>query len=656
MLRFAEELLLLLLNEDAGDLAFVPESALRHALAGAALMDLALERRIDTDANQLMVIDPSPVGDEGLDPVLAQVAASGEVQDAEHWVRRIAEDADRIQAVALRQLVTAGILRSAESGTMAASPTVARAHRYPSANGEVEQEVRLRIMGVLFGDDIPGPRDIVIICLANACGMFERLLAKAELEEVRERLDLVGRLDLIGQAVTRAVRAASADQAPEQAPPKEIPKVKGGLLLGSARAAGQDVRALFTEQYLKLGPVFEVRLLHRRQVVLAGPEANEFLNRKGRFHLSTYGPWRALADGFQATRVVLNMEGKEHAAMRKAFAPAYSRARFHSSLAQASETVRRIVAGWPQGRAIRPLHAVQEIIADQTGEILAGEPASGYLDDMVAFLEILLTTTITKQLPFFLFARRFKRAQARVKELAERTLQAHRPGGPLHNAGDLISDVLDLHEADPQFMPETDMIANALGPYVLGIETVANTCVFTLYALLKQPDIKARVVAEAYQFFSGPPTTERLREMDVTHRVVLESLRMYPAAPALFRSVVNSFDFAGYRIPAGASLFMATTVTHRLPEFFPDPDRFDIDRYLPERGEHRQPYAYMPFGVGAHRCLGNGFAEAQTLLTIAAILHTAELEMDPPGYELKMLNVPTPRPSARFKFKVKRLR
>ena len=310
MLRFAEELLLLLLNEDAGDLAFVPESARRHALAGAALMDLALERRIDTDANQLMVIDPSPVGDEALDPVLTRVAASREVHDAEQWVRRIAEDADRIQAVSLRRLVAVGVLRSAESGDMAASPTVSRAHRYPSANGEVEQEVRSRIMGVLFGDDIPAPRDIVIICLANACGMFERLLGKAELEEVRERLDLVGRLDLIGQAVTRAVRTASVDP-PERAPTKEIPKVKGGLLLGSARAAGRDVRALFTEQYLKLGPVFEVRLLHRRQVVLAGPEANEFLNRKGRFHLSTYGPWRGLADGFQATRVVLNMEGRD---------------------------------------------------------------------------------------------------------------------------------------------------------------------------------------------------------------------------------------------------------------------------------------------------------------------------------------------------------
>lgn len=131
---------------------------------------------------------------------------------------------------------------------------------------------------------------------------------------------------------------------------------------------------------------------------------------------------------------------------------------------------------------------------------------------------------------------------------------------------------------------------------------------------------------------------------------------MYPAAPVVFRKVANSFDFAGYHVPAGESLFVATTVTHRLPEFFPDPDRFDIDRYLPDRAEHRQPNVFVPFGVGTHRCLGNGFAEAQTLLTIATVLHAAELELDPPGYELKMTNVPTPRPARSFRFKVKRLR
>ena len=156
MLRFAEELLLLLLNEDAGAPAFVPEADLHHALAGAVLMDLALENRIDADLDRLVVVDPAPLGDALLDPALARVAESEETHEAGYWVRRLAEGGDAIRAKALARLVEAGILQSAEEGAMLPSPRVARARRYPTVDGEAEQqEVRLRIMGALFGDDIP---------------------------------------------------------------------------------------------------------------------------------------------------------------------------------------------------------------------------------------------------------------------------------------------------------------------------------------------------------------------------------------------------------------------------------------------------------------------------------------------------------------------
>ncbi len=657
MLRFAEEIMLLLLNEDAGALAFLPEADLRHALAGAVLMDLALENRIDTDLEQLVLVDPAPVGDDLLDPVLKSVAESEQAHEAEYWVRRIAEDGDRIRSAALARLVEAGILQSVEEGAMLPSPKVARARRYPTADGRAEQEVRLRIMGVLFGGDMPGPREVVVICLADACGLFERMLSKAERGEVRERIDQVRRMDLIGQAVTRAVRNSGREEAAPASPPaREIPFVKGAPLLGSAREAARDVREFLTKQYLELGPVFEIRLLRRRILVLAGAEANRLVHRKGRFFLSSHDPWRGLAESLGASRLVLNMDGKEHIAMRRAMAPAFSGARFQAHLELASEVCRQHVAAQPEGRRIKPLFLMQRIIADQMGRILGGESASEYLEDLVVYLETVLVTSIAKQLPMFPFARRFKKARERIEQLARKSLQSHMPGGPHHDSGDLINDIIDLHRSDPQFMPETDMTAMVLSPYLVGIETVANTCAFTLYAILKHPDLKARIVAEADRFFAEPLSAESLRRLDVTHRAVLEAMRMYPAAPVIFRKAANSFDFAGYRVPAGKSLFVATSVTHRLPEFFPDPDRFDIDRYLPERAEHRQPNVFVPFGVGTHHCLGGNFAETQTLLVIATVFHAAELELDPPGYELKMTNVPTPRPAKSFRFRLKRLR
>ncbi len=158
-------------------------------------------------------------------------------------------------------------------------------------DGWAEQEVRLRLTRVLFGDDIPTPHDIVLICLTDACGLFEKILPKADLEEVRERIEVVRRMDLIGQALAEAVRESGQAPAGAQTPVrlKEIPVVRGLPLLGSAQEAARDIRGFLTRQYLKLGPVFQIRLLHRKMLVLAGPEANQFVNRKGRLFLRSPG-------------------------------------------------------------------------------------------------------------------------------------------------------------------------------------------------------------------------------------------------------------------------------------------------------------------------------------------------------------------------------
>ncbi len=91
-------------------------------------------------------------------------------------------------------------------------------------------------------------------------------------------------------------------------------------------------------------------------------------------------------------------------------------------------------------------------------------------------------------------------------------------------------------------------------------------------------------------FAGGAPDAAKVRELDVVYRVMLEALRIYTPVPGIQRKVTTSFDFAGHRIPAGENLLLAFFVTHDLPEHFPDPQRFDIDRYLPGR-ERRHRHA-----------------------------------------------------------------
>lgn len=201
MLRFAEEVILLLLDDEEGKLLRVPDWSLRYALAGGVLMDLALEDRIDTDLEKLILVDSEPLGDEILDPTLAAVASDDETRDARFWVEREAGRADRIREAAIDGLVARGILERREGRFL----WVFRSRRYPLIDGKAEREVKLRIMEVLFGDAVPTPRDVVIICLADACGILAQLLSKRELRRAMPRIGLIRKMDLIGRAVTAAI-------------------------------------------------------------------------------------------------------------------------------------------------------------------------------------------------------------------------------------------------------------------------------------------------------------------------------------------------------------------------------------------------------------------------------------------------------------------
>ena len=202
MLRFAEEMMLLVLHDDNGKFARVPDWSMNYALAGGVLMDLALENRIDTDLKELHLLDATPIGDNLLDPLLEDIAQDDEGHDARYWVERAAGRADEVRERALQRLVDGGILEQRDDRFL----WVFKSRRYPTVDGTAEREVKLRIMGVLFSDEIPDPRDVVVICLADACGLFREILSKRQAEEATDRIAQVRKLDLIGQAMAQAIR------------------------------------------------------------------------------------------------------------------------------------------------------------------------------------------------------------------------------------------------------------------------------------------------------------------------------------------------------------------------------------------------------------------------------------------------------------------
>ena len=184
-----------------GSIHRLPTWSLHYAIAGGVLMDLAMENRVDTDLDSLILLDPTPTGDSLLDPTLADIAA-GEPNDARFWLDHAARRAQPIHEEALSRLVANGVIQRHDYRLLEYLPS----RRYSLIEGSGGGEVRSRIMDVLFTDVIPAPRDVMIICLADACGIFDRMLSSSELETASPRIDLARRLELIGRVVSHAIR------------------------------------------------------------------------------------------------------------------------------------------------------------------------------------------------------------------------------------------------------------------------------------------------------------------------------------------------------------------------------------------------------------------------------------------------------------------
>ena len=335
MLSFAEEIMLLLIDEERGDLsANLSPHILNIIFAGSVLMDLALEDRIDTDMESLILVDSTPLEDDLLDPVLDDIAQVREVHDTSYWIARTAKRSAEIRDKVLDRLVKHGILDSKEE--IALSRLVSRSRRYPTIDGKTVEEVRLRVMRVLFSDDIPDPRDIVIISLADACGVFESLLSRSERDETRERIALLRKMDLIGRTVIAAIQKVELPPTTVSRPHAEIPQVPGVPLIGNVFGMTTSMQKFLVKQYVALGPIFRVRAFHRRFTVLAGPEANMFLKHQEKKHLRAYEFWRDFSRELGAKQFILSMDGVDHARLRKALAFGYSPKTSKSKLAHSS--------------------------------------------------------------------------------------------------------------------------------------------------------------------------------------------------------------------------------------------------------------------------------------------------------------------------------
>ncbi len=222
---------------------------------------------------------------------------------------------------------------------------------------------------------------------------------------------------------------------------------------------------------------------------------------------------------------------------------------------------------------------------------------------------------------------------------------------------ELLGGVFERRAADPATTPELFDILLGLrredgsarysldeitGMFIsmmfAGHHTTSGTAAWTLIELLRNPHVLDEVVAELDTL--GDPDEagqeaadsahQALREIPKLERAIQESLRLHPPLILLMRKVMHDFHYKGWTVPAGKLVGVSPAVSNRMPECFPDPERFDPERYTDARGEDRQLFAWIPFGAGRHRCVGSAFAMMQLKAIFVDLLRNYRFELAQP--------------------------
>jgi sterol 14-demethylase len=224
-----------------------------------------------------------------------------------------------------------------------------------------------------------------------------------------------------------------------------------------------------------------------------------------------------------------------------------------------------------------------------------------------------------------IFARR-DRSRARLAELVTSVIRERRRSGELHP--DMLQVFMEVEYLDGRKLTDEEIVGMVIWIMFAGFHTSSNTATWTAVELARHPAFAAPVAREIASIYdaSAGLSFASLREIPLLERFVLEVLRLHPPLVTLMRRVKSDFHVQEQRIPAGDMIAISPYVTHRNPAYYADPERFDPERPLPEH-----VFAYIPFGGGRRKCVGNAFALLQVKSIFCALLRSYDFELvDPP--------------------------
>ena len=321
-------------------------------------------------------------------------------------------------------------------------------------------------------------------------------------------------------------------------------------------------------------------------------------------------------------------DSRTHRRHRRLMQPSFHRERIADYCTVIGDHARTLADGWQPGRQL----AVEEVMGEFAVDTLAATMFSADIgraavDAVCRDVPVILKNMLLRAVsPKFLDRlpippnRRFDAAAASLREVIDEVIAATRASGRT-DAGDLLSTLLAARDADTgEALTDTEVRDELVTILFAGTETVGSTLSWAFHEIARHPEVERRILEEIDSVVGTRQVDfEDVPKLTYTRQVLDETLRLH-GVTLLMRRATAPVDLGGVTVPVGTEIAFSLYAVHQDPALYPDPGRFDPDRWLPENREGMPRESFVPFGSGSRQCIGDAFARAEMTITLATVL------------------------------------
>ena len=427
-----------------------------------------------------------------------------------------------------------------------------------------------------------------------------------------------------------------------------IPGETGPPVIGNLFRMLADPHGFAWRMFRTYGPVYKNKTIGHWHIAMIGAEANELLLFDRDRNFSSEQGWGpALHRLFPRGLMLLDFE--HHRADRRALSIAFKPEPMRHYADALDRGIAQEVTNWGGEMLFYP--AIKQLTLDLAADSFIGVPwgpESAKINQAFVDMVQASVTPVRKPLPFTQMRKGVKGREFLVDYFTAETLRRRAGEG---NGQDMFSQFATATREDGSLLPVDEVVDHMNFLMMAAHDTITSSATAMVWQFAKNPAWQEKVRQELTAVTGGPDAHgnprglgyDDLAKVELTEMAFKESLRLIPPVPSIPRRALRSFEFGGLRIPAGAACGFNAHLTHNMEEYWDSPETFDPMRFTPEQVKARHKYAWIPFGGGAHMCLGLHFAYMQVKILMAQLLQRYRIEIEP-GYEPEWQPWPIPKP------------